>query len=215
MNLFQIKTVIFNFRKLKLRNLYFNLFAPGVRGKNTVLLVFGRFHYALNFGAKINIKEGSLILNKDFSGPNPFLGVLRMYDNSEINVENGFTVHAPCHIVINHGAKLNLGSGYINRNVKIRCLSEITIGNDVAISENFVIWDTDAHSMIGNKENVPKPVVIGNHVWIGTNVTVLKGVTIGDGAVIAAGSVVNHDIPPKALAGGVPAKVIKGNVEWK
>lgn len=46
------------------------------------------------------------------------------------------------------------------------------------------------------------------------NSVILKGVTIGDGAIIAAGSVVSKDVPPHTLVGGVPAKVIKENVEW-
>lgn len=49
---------------------------------------------------------------------------------------------------------------------------------------------------------------------IGMNVTVLKGVTIGEGAVVAAGSVVNKDVPPHCLVAGVPAKVVKTDIEW-
>lgn len=52
-------------------------------------------------------------------------------------------------------------------------------------------------------------VKIGSDVWIGSEVIIMGGVTIGDGAIIAAGAIVTKDIPPFAIAGGVPAKVIK------
>jgi len=64
-------------------------------------------------------------------------------------------------------------------------------------------------------KNLPFPartkgnVVIGHDVWIGTGALILSGVTIGNGAVIGARSVVTHDVPPYAVVGGVPARVIK------
>lgn len=55
---------------------------------------------------------------------------------------------------------------------------------------------------------------IGNDVWIGTNVTVLaKNITIGDGAIIGAGSVVTKSVPPYAIVGGNPAKIIKYRIQ--
>ena len=50
---------------------------------------------------------------------------------------------------------------------------------------------------------------IGHDVWIGTNAIILPWVNVGNGAVIGAGSVVTKDVPPYAIVGGVPAKVIK------
>lgn len=58
-----------------------------------------------------------------------------------------------------------------------------------------------------------KNIVIGNDVFIGSNVTIIDGVIIGDGAVIGAGAVVTKDVPPYAIAVGVPAKIIKYRFE--
>ena len=60
------------------------------------------------------------------------------------------------------------------------------------------------------RESICKgPIVIGDDAWIGYDCTILSGVTIGQGAVVAAGSVVTKDVPPYAVVGGTPARVIK------
>lgn len=215
MNLLQLKTTIANFRKLKFRNLFFTLFTPGGRGKDAVLLAIGNFYYKSRRGCKIDIKKGTFLINDDFGDIHPYIAMLKMNENAQITVSDNFILHSGFNVLVNSNAKLYLGSGYINRNAKIRCFKEIHIGDDVAISENFTVWDTDAHAILGKEDRMTQPVIIGNHVWIGMNVTILKGVHVGDGAVIAAGSVVNMNVPAGALVGGVPAKVLKENVRWK
>lgn len=208
-NLYIRNVNLLNFRALRI-----NLFTLGQRKNNSRIFLFGKMYYSIRKSSKININKGSLALNRFITRKDPFIGNLEMYENAEINVNNTFFIHSGCDIMVFKGARLNLGSGYINRYCKIRCYDEITIGNGVAISENFTIWDSDAHQMMNGSEPT-QPIVIGNKVWIGTNVTVLKGVKIGDGCVIAAGSLVTKAVPANCLAAGVPAKVIKENVSWK
>ncbi len=54
-----------------------------------------------------------------------------------------------------------------------------------------------------------KTTTIGNDVWIGSNVTLISGITIGDGAIIGAGSIVTKDVPPYAIVGGNPARILR------
>jgi len=88
----------------------------------------------------------------------------------------------------------------------------VVIGNDTLISMHCRILSSD-HSLpspgtiVRSQPDVPKPTRIGADVWLGAGVTVLGGVTIGDGCVVGAGAVVTTDLPPYAIAVGVPAKV--------
>lgn len=89
------------------------------------------------------------------------------------------------------------------------------IGNDVMMGENVTVI-TRNHRM--DRTDIPmmqqgfeeeRPVFIGNDVWIGDRVILLPGVHLGDGCVIGAGAVVTKDIPDRAVAAGVPARVIR------
>lgn len=97
--------------------------------------------------------------------------------------------------------------------------AKIIIRGNCAIAEHLTIHTGNHARIIGKfvtditKHTKPKgydhDVIIDKDVWIGSNVTILEGVTIGRGATIAAGAVVNKDVPPYSVVGGVPAKVLK------
>src|SRR5215831_3093031 len=116
------------------------------------------------------------------------------------------------------------GQGRITENltVGVNCLfttplylnlnAPITIGNEVVIGHHVMII-TDDHE-IGPPwrrcgDRVARPVVIEDGVWIAARATLLPGVTIGRGSVVAAGALVNRDVPPNTLVGGVPARVLR------
>ncbi len=85
------------------------------------------------------------------------------------------------------------------------------------------LGEFDSYRRILNKKPIATPtppakfskpeITIGNDVWIGMRAIILRGVSIGDGAIVAAGAVVTKDVPPYAIVGGTPAKVIRMRFE--
>lgn len=67
----------------------------------------------------------------------------------------------------------------------------------------------------GNEAISKGNILVDDEVWIGYRATIMSGVHIGQGAVVAAGAVVTKDVPPYAIVGGVPAKVIKYRFDEK
>lgn len=65
------------------------------------------------------------------------------------------------------------------------------------------------HAMEGKEYPYKGDLVIGNDVWIGYRTTIMAGISVGDGAIIATNSTVTKDVPPYAIVGGNPAKVLK------
>jgi acetyltransferase-like isoleucine patch superfamily enzyme len=107
------------------------------------------------------------------------------------------------------GAKVAIGKGtVINHGCLLYTTGGLVIGENVSISSGSWLV-TGTHDI--NDPLFPDrylPIVIGNHAWIGARATILAGVTIGEGAVVMAGAVVSRDVPPYAVVGGVPAKVV-------
>lgn len=196
---------------MNLRQIRTQIITKYIKMKNKRLKVYEPITLALNRSCKLNIKN-KFEFNKDW-GHSKNKNVGRLSVDGVLNV-NKFEIYSGCSISVASSAVLTLGTGYMNYDSKIACFDEITIGNNVSISENVIIRDSDNHKLNGSL-CASKPIKIGNNVWIGMNSIILKGVTIGDGAVIAAGSVVTKDVAPNTLVGGVPARLIKENVKWE
>ena len=100
---------------------------------------------------------------------------------------------------------------FINQNCTMYDLGGIDIADDVMIGPNVSLI-TSGHPIEPSQRRafvIAKPIVIGRGVWIAAGAIIIGGVTVGDNSVIAAGSVVTKDVPPNALIGGNPARVIR------
>lgn len=148
---------------------------------------FGR-HVAFAGPIRCAGVTGSIrIGDRAFLGPNISLAVAeggRLVLGSDVSVNQGSSLSARLSLIIGEGTR-------IGDHCSIR-------DNDHRIEAGSTLLESGFHA---------RAVTIGSNVWIGRQVTVLPGVTIGDGAVIGAHSLVNTDIPARALAFGTPARV--------
>lgn len=116
-------------------------------------------------------------------------------------------------IVVGDGGTLEIGDRvYINHGTSIGATELVRIGSDCSIGTHVVMMDNDFHRIEPERRRerpASQPIVLEPNVWLGASVIVLRGVTIGEGSAIGAGSVVTSNIPPRSLAVGSPARVIR------
>lgn len=114
-----------------------------------------------------------------------------------------------------HEGTLTIGRKVVfGRKNTINCYLDVEIGDDCIFADWIYVCDFDHKfddlSMPIKKQGIIKsPVKIGADCWIGEKATVLRGVEVGFGSVIASHALVNRDIPPRSVVGGVPARVLK------
>lgn len=153
------------------------------------------------------------------------------------SVVNGYKLHIQgnnCSIEIGESCMLNGSFRCIASNSHIKIGNRTTmmhaelfcheagmilVGEDCMFSGGIQICNSDMHSIIdkstGKRINPAADIVIGNHVWLGQGVTVAKGCVIGSGSIAAAKAFVRGKVPENVVVAGVPAKIVKINVEWQ
>lgn len=96
--------------------------------------------------------------------------------------------------------------------------TSIRIGEGCLFSSDIHFRTGDSHSLLdmqGRRINASEDIVIGDHVWVGTKVTCLKGASVPDHSVIGACALVTGKFTePNCVLAGVPAKVVKKDVDW-
>ncbi len=139
----------------------------------------------------------------------------KLYKLSGMNIKGKCTIFGPI-ILHNINAVKNIFLGenvFLNKEVRFACTtSKVIIQDNVEIGPR-VSFETSGHGVIyeegRGRSIIDKDIVVEKNVWIGAGAILLPGVTIGKGAVVASGAVVNRDVEPYTLVGGIPAKLIK------
>ncbi len=165
----------------------------------SVLAARWHLRRATSVGSRVRLRGRPLISNHG-----------RMVIGSRVQL---VSTAATLELVTLPGGTLEIGERtLVNYGGSIAAADSVRIGARCLIGTHAIIMDNDFHRIEPERRlEFPKsrPIVLEDNVWLGARVIVLGGVTIGEGSCIGAGSVVNADIPPRSLAVGVPARVIR------
>lgn len=172
----------------------------------------------ISMGSKSQVTLiGNLLVNS-WGGSN-FPSSISCSSEANLMIQGDFEIGPNVNIEIAQGAQLTLGGRKHSSGSGITCNSRImvekslTIGNDTIIAWDVYISDSNWHDISGMTRCAP--VSIGDHVWISHGVSVLKGAVIPAGCIVGAKSLVTSMFDTeKTLLAGVPAKVVRNEVEW-
>lgn len=124
-------------------------------------------------------------------------------------------------IFLDNNAIVKIGDCFsCSGNLRLIGCKNISIGDDCMFSWDITILDSDNHPIFdenGIRLNPPKPVHIGNHVWLGCNVTILKGTHVADNSVVTAcTNITSNCKTPNAIYLNANSKVesVRKNINW-
>jgi acetyltransferase-like isoleucine patch superfamily enzyme len=125
--------------------------------------------------------------------------------------------------IFNHPENIIIGSNCsLPNHTLLDGIGGITLGDGVIFAPEVCVYSGshnfnsfDLNALPFDNVILTSPVIIGDYVWVGRRAIILSGVVVGKAAVIAAASVVTKDVPPYAVVGGNPAKVLKYRNEAK
>ena len=141
-------------------------------------------------------------------------GRVQLSGGGEVVLGEGVSLNGtvvPVELVTYTSGRIEIGNHtFVNYGSSIAARASVKIGSHCLLGHYTFVMDNDQHDVVKHSV-LPQsdPVIIEDHVWIGSKVVVLPGVRIGTRAVIGAGSIVTKDIPPRCVAAGNPARVLR------
>lgn len=140
-------------------------------------------------------------------------GPLQLKQAGQLTVANNVRFWSSIHttqLIIGPKGSLEIADDCFINGALIAAYSHLKIGQGVYLAPMCQIADTEALGWPNaSDEECIRPITIAQNAWIATRAIIKPGVHVGEGAVVGVGAVVEKDVPPYAVVGGAPAKVIK------
>lgn len=171
--------------------------------------------------AKINIcgENNTIIIKNPKSNVNLVVSIYG--NNNKIIIEENCIINGLTCWIEDDNNEIHIGKDtLVCRPIKLMCLEgqSIIIGERCMFAEGVNFRTSDSHSILNSSNqriNAPANIVLANHVWVGYQVLVLKGCSIAENTIIGAKSVVSKSCEQAGVVlAGIPAKIVKTNVNW-
>lgn len=164
------------------------------------------------------LRHGMFVFGfKGTSGQSNCKSLISVKSGARLVVSEGVQMARGTRIVISKG-EIQIGRNFwCNGDCFFHCTTNITIGNDNMYGWNISFNTSDGHHVYENgfQKRMEGDIMIGNHVWIASHCIIGKNTVVADDCVVAQNSLVNKRFEtPCCLIGGMPAKVVKENVNW-
>ena len=184
--------------------IYLNYFCKSViRTDKSKIIPYKYAVIEIANGARVFLAGGDIEIGCDRIKGSKAETRIRLREQAVWSSRGGCRLSYGVTLEVLQGALLDSKFFTMNSNSVLISADRITLGHDVMVARNVVIYDSDFHSILdqeGNILNMARSVVIGDHVWLGTNVMILKGAKIGNGSIIGANIVVSDSITEQTIS---------------
>ena len=209
------KTILINFRML-----------PILEAVRLPILCYGQIKFVL-WGGRIelnDVRKGVLKIGYDLAAYRECgVTTVKLLKDSTLVIDGEVIIMQGASVVLGPQARLSMGNHCtLGDRAEIICKKKVEIGDYSEITWDCQVTDFGSHPIkdreTGSYRNLFLPVRIGNYCWIGNRTTIQPGTKLPNRVIVASNSILNKDyikmgIQPYSLIGGMPAKLIRNNVE--
>ncbi len=149
-------------------------------------------------------------------------GICFICPGVKLEIGRDATLHIGRWSWLGHGTKIRVHEGEVHIGAKtvigqectVSAYRHVSIGRECIIADRVMMIDFD-HGVVEVERPIrhqgiyKRDVRVGHNVWLGYGACILRGVTVGDNSIVGTSAVVTHDVPANAVAGGVPARIIR------